>query len=370
MDPLRILQVVRPSAGGIRTHVRTLTRELAARGHHVAVAAPSEFELNVEGVQQISLDIGSRAHPIRDLRAAAAVAAASRDFDLVHGHGLRGAWIAALACGKMFGSRKPFVFTAHNLISDTPGALTRFSLRYILRKASAAICVSNAVAEGLRRFAPTTTRPEVIPNGIDIAIFEGPRDKPAVAAALGLPAETAAEGALWVVAVGRLSPEKGFDLLPDVATRLIARLPSVYFVLAGTGPQQDEILTRVHAANLEGRFFLPGFFEDIPALLRAADLVVIPSREEGQGIVALEAMAAGTPVIAARVGGLPETVGNSGVLVEALTAEALSGACCTLLSSPEQRYELAERGSHRVKSLYDADRMVDGVIKVYLRSTA
>jgi glycosyltransferase involved in cell wall biosynthesis len=362
MPPLHILQVVRPSAGGIRTHVRLLAGGLIDRGHQVSVAAPSDFALTAPNVPHVIAPIVGRPSPLQDLRAAVIVSKSACSSDLIHGHGLRGAWIAALA-SRLGG--KTFVFTAHNQVPATPGPLARVSLRFVVRRSAAAICVSRAIADGLRLHAPPGARIEVVPNGLNVPTFDGRVDRASVANAQRLPPPTLAPEARWVVSVGRLSPEKGFETLVRIAAELQNDEPLVYFVVAGEGPERAALERHVEVNFLRERLFLPGYVSDVPALLRAADAVVIPSLQEGQGIVALEAMAARTPVVASRVGGLVETVGDAGVLVPPNDTAAFSKALREMLSDEAQRQRLAVAGRRRVEENYTLDRMLKSTITIY-----
>jgi glycosyltransferase involved in cell wall biosynthesis len=367
---MRVLHVVRPSAGGIRTHVRLLTRGLLDRGIGVGVVTLERISGLPSEVEQHLAPISSRPNPIQDFRAARIIAKSAGRYDLLHGHGLRGAWLAALASRR---SGKPFVFTAHNLIPENPGLVAKNLLRFVVNNASAAICVSSAIAEGLRPYASAATSIEVIPNGIIAAEYAGPPDRAAVASALGLPDKVLTPGAKWVAAVGRISPEKGFDTFTAVAVELKDELkesdPPVYFILAGDGSDRWMFETDVKVLGLTDRFFLPGFVSDVAALLRAADVVIVPSLQEGQGIVPLEAMAAGTPVIASRVGGLVETVGDAGILIPPSDHKAFAAACRDLLSNEEKRKSLAEAGHQRVLENYNVDQMIDRTTTIYAAVT-
>ncbi len=120
-----------------------------------------------------------------------------------------------------------------------------------------------------------------------------------------------------VLAAGRLSPEKGFHVFTEAAARVMKELPGVGFLLFGEGAERGKLERRVAELGLRSRFAMPGFAADLDALLPGADLVVLPSFTEGLPNVALEAAAAGVPVVATAVGGTPEVVddGETGLLV-------------------------------------------------------
>lgn len=155
---------------------------------------------------------------------------------------------------------------------------------------------------------------------------------------------------MQVYCVSRLSPEKGIDILLEAARKL----PEIDFLIAGDGPER-EILENSSSPNVT---FL-GFVKDIPDLLSQADVLCVPSRSEGLGLAALEAMAAGVPVVASRVGGLPEVIldGETGLLFTSEDPEALKIALQTLLDNPERRKAMGEAGRKRAESVFDAKTM-------------
>lgn len=370
-SPLSVLHVARPASGGMVTHLRLLLPRLSERCVRLGVACPESLDRgalggNLGATRVFPAPIRAHPHPADDLRAAriiAGVARGSGGFGLLHGHGLRGAWIAALAA-RLAGN--PFLFTAHNLAPSKAGLLSRLALRFVLRRAAAVICVSEAVAESLVRYGLRAGCARVIPNGIDLAPFDLARDRSEARRELGVE-----EDAPLVVSVGRLSKEKGFDGLVRAAAILLKErgdaAATTRFLLAGSGPERGPLEAAVAGIGVAERFRLLGRYEDVPGLLCAADVVVIPSLEEGQGLVALEAMAARRPVIASRVGGLSETVVEeaTGLFVPAGDGAALAAAIRRLLGDAEARRRMGDAGRERVEALYNADRMAASTLAVF-----
>lgn len=357
------MHVVRPAAGGMVTHLRLLCAGLVEQGVEVVLAAPAGFALDSLAVPIHPIPIESRPNPFMDLSAVRQTAALAANAYLLHGHGLRGAWIAAHAARF---ARKPFIFTAHNLAPANAGFIARVALQFVIRKAAKVICVSNAVAQSLAPFGLQSAFAEVIPNGIDLAPFDETRSRAEVRGNLAI-----SEHAPMVVSVGRLSKEKGFLTLARAACLVLKELPDglsdVYFVLAGEGPDRGFLEHCVRELEIEDRFKLIGRCEDVPGLLAASDLVAIPSWEEGQGLVALEAMAARRAVVATRVGGLAESVvdGETGRLVARDNPTELVLAIQSLLKDPETTNRMGDAGRKRVENLYTADRMVERTIALY-----
>jgi glycosyltransferase involved in cell wall biosynthesis len=347
----------------MRSHLSLLTRGLVERGVGVTVAAPADFQLvdadpHAARIHQVAVPIRARPHPVLDLVAAARVAIRARQADLVHAHGLRVAWITALARRR---GGPPVLVTAHNLAPQAPGAVASALLRFTLSRVRRTICVSQAVADSLARFGIVRERTVVIPNGIDLTRFDQPVDAAAVRKRLGV------AGPQLVVAVGRLSPEKGFTILVAAAAQVAERRQDVVFVLAGEGPTRDALGSEIARCGLQGRFGLAGLVDCVPELVASADLVVVPSLAEGQGIVAVEAMAARRPVVASRVGGLPETVvdGVTGVLVPPGDSAALASAILRLLDAPAERARMGAAGRARAEAEYSGDVMVERTLGVY-----
>ena len=358
----RVLQVVRPATGGIRRHISLLCRGLSERGVSAEAAVAPGFTLQgAESVKVHAVPIGGKHHLVRDVRAAISVAHLSRHFDLVHGHGMRGAWICYLASRR---TGKAFVYTAHNLSPVMTGKLAPRLVRSTARAAAARIAVSNAVAESYAPLGFHRNEWLVIPNGVDLAAFEDIPHQDSVLRSLGIP-----EGAKVVGAVGRLAPEKGFDRYLRAAAMVLEEVPGARFVLAGDGPERRNLETL--AQPLGERLVMTGGYDAIYGLLSAVDVVVVPSVLEGQGIVAIEAMAAGRAVVASRVGGLAETVldGVTGILVPPESEQDLARAIVALLRDPALRGRLGAAGRARAADRYSAARMIDSTVEVY-RSVA
>lgn len=174
--------------------------------------------------------------------------------------------------------------------------------RLLTRRADRVSCVSRWVADQARSAGFPEDKLVVIPNGVEAVRF---RETAAIACEqLG-----AAPGRKLLVAVGRLDAQKGFDWLLEQAPRLLDELPEHDLAIVGEGPERRALETAVAQRNLTGRVHLPGWRADVPAVLSAASLVVIPSRWEGMSNVLLEAMASRRPVVATRAEGVLDVLG-------------------------------------------------------------
>jgi glycosyltransferase involved in cell wall biosynthesis len=202
-----------------------------------------------------------------------------------------------------------------------------------------------AISRAVARFAVASQgfRPEqveVLHNPVDLRRF-----RPVDAAARRAFREALAIewDAPVVICVARFDPVKGVDLLIEAWREIASAIPQAVLLLAGDGPLRETLAQRIRSNGIDTSVRFLGYRSDVEAVLPAADLCVVPSRSEGFSLAALEAMATGLPVVATRVGGLPEVVrdGETGVLVEADNPPALAKAVIRLLADPTLRAELA-----------------------------
>jgi glycosyltransferase involved in cell wall biosynthesis len=159
-----------------------------------------------------------------------------------------------------------------------------------------------------------------------------------------------------VICVARFDPVKGVDVLIDAWREIASTIPQAMLLLVGDGPLREALAQRIRANGLNTSVRFLGYRSDVEAVLRAADLCVVPSRSEGFSLAALEAMATGLPVVATGVGGLPEVVkdGETGVLVEPENPPALAKAVIRLLADPTLRSEVAAAALASARG-YDID---------------
>ncbi len=225
---------------------------------------------------------------------------------------------------------------------------------------------SACVSEGVLRFARDEGRidPErltVIPNGVDPAPFDAA--VPADRAALGVPA-----GATLALYVGRLDPQKGVPFLLDAAGRVAAADPAWHLAIAGDGPERAALVALAATIPpLAERLHWLGRRDDVPALLKAADLLVLPSLWEGMPNVVLEAMAARRAVVATEVEGTEDLVlpGRSGWLVPPGDPAALANALRDAASDPARLRRHGEAGRARVEARFTPKRVVDAYERLW-----
>ena len=186
-----------------------------------------------------------------------------------------------------------------SLVQDHLPPYTRFFYRWLYRRADRIICQSSAMADDLAEVAGLErTEIAVLPNPLD---FEGIRS------ALGTPSRWAGAGPN-LLAVGRLSAEKGFDLLLEAVADLRKEFPSIQLTILGSGPLEEQLKSQCRALMLENSVYFAGYQKNPYAFYPGATLFVLPSRHEGMPNALLEALAGGLPIVATPASGGVETL--------------------------------------------------------------
>lgn len=170
-----------------------------------------------------------------------------------------------------------------------------------------------------------------------------------------------------IIAVGRLSSEKGFAYLIDATGILVFNSLPVQVKIAGTGPLEDELRKRIKKSGLEKHIELLGYVDNISPWLRTSAILAVPSVHEAFSLVVLEGMAAGLPVIGSRIGGIPEAVreGENGILFEAGNVRELANAMTELLADANKRVIFGERSRKLVRANFRFTTTLDKVRYIY-----
>jgi glycosyltransferase involved in cell wall biosynthesis len=228
--------------------------------------------------------------------------------------------------------------------------LTAQQLAY--RAAHVVVANSCAAAEQLRREGLPQRRIAVIPNGLDLSLYNVRSDRREIRR---------------VIMVANLRPEKGHDTLLAAVPAIAHFQPNLEIVLVGDGPLRSALAENIIRRGLRGRVTLAGERQDIPSLLDASDLFVLPSTSEAFPNAVLEAMASGLPVLATRVGGIPELIesGRNGVLVDPRDPSALASAAIDLIRNPERAFAMGAAARAHVHERYSFDRMVESFAQLY-----
>jgi len=356
--------------GGLARHVRKLSEALVGLGVEVHVltrggedAPANEIAAGVE-VHRIR----EPAHPTdldefvnwvgqmnADMLDAGVELGEAFDFDLVHGHD----WLVAGACDQLARRfQAPLVTTIHateygrhqGWVKDHPQAYIHGVERWITNRSQRVIACSAYMQEQIADiFAVAPGRITVIPNGIDPADLP----QPGAAELARLRAGFAATEERLVLLIGRLVYEKGFQLALEAMPRVIAAVPGTRFLVAGSGTHEEELKKQAKELGLmEHGTFLGWIGDDVlRSLYGIADLTVVPSIYEPFGLVALEAMASGCPVIVADTGGLREVVPHelAGLRFRPRDPAALAEVAIRVLSDPDLEARLVAEAHEHVR---------------------
>lgn len=281
-----------------------------------------------------------------------------RRVDLVHSHEFVMATYGG-AASRLLGL--PHVITMHGSRRFAEPWRRGAAMRWAVRKARGTAAVSRELAtfmEHRLRLPPGCV--QVVPNGIEITQGDRTRTRES----LGLTPEQ-----ILILAVGNLYPVKGHIVLLKSLAGLRLRRPDLEFTLAiaGRGEEEENLRVFADSHDLGQRLMLLGYRQDVPDLLAAADIYVMPSISEGLPIALLEAMGAGKAIAASRVGSIPLVLGegSAGLLAEAGNENSLAEALERLLDRPALRSELGREASARMKVEFGLDRMVDAYERLY-----
>jgi glycosyltransferase involved in cell wall biosynthesis len=225
--------------------------------------------------------------------------------------------------------------------------------RLAYRSAHMVVANSSAAAAQLRDEGLGDDKIHVIPNGVDCAAFAAPdRTRPM----------------RTIVTVANLRPEKGHDTLIEAAPLIVQRHPDVEFQIIGDGPLRAALVRQVNLRGLRSKFTFLGERPDVAERLAAADLFVLPSRSEACPNGVLEAMASSLPVVASRVGGVPELIERdvNGVLIDADAPGQLAAAVIDLIERPAHARALGRAARQTAVQRFAFDRMVARFAALYL----
>ena len=278
--------------------------------------------------------------------------------DIVHTHSSKAGFLGRLAARAA--GVPHIVHTPHGHVFEgyfSPVATRAFTLleRVAARWTDRIITLSDDEAQDhLRLRIGRPGQFVTIPSGVDL-------DTVRAASPVSL-----VSGRPVIGAVARLVPVKGLQYLIDAAPEILRRCPDARFLLVGDGEMRPALEAQADALGLSDRIVFTGFREDIPALIAGMDVFVLPSINEGMGRVLVMAMVLGKPIVATRVGGVAELLGDgeAGLLVPPRDPAALAEATTTLLRDATRASALAEAGRRRA-SRYSAEAMLEALARLY-----
>jgi len=282
-----------------------------------------------------------------------------RSFDVVHTHDL---WSNLLGVPAAFLARVPIIISSQRDLSHLPWyhSRRRVWLRRIQGLSSMVLANASSIREQLIReghLRPGKIR--VVYNGVDLEKFDRtPRASPL---------KNAGAGKRIVLVANMTSDVKGHSVLIKAAATIVRDFADARFVLVGDGTLRKQFETQVSNLGLERHFIFLGQREDVPEILAACDLAVLPSQAEGLPNAILEYLAAGLAMVATNVGGNTEIVedGVTGLLVPPDNAELLAAAVLRLLRAPDLACRLGDRGREYVRRTFGFDKLVEQIEGVY-----
>jgi glycogen(starch) synthase len=280
------------------------------------------------------------------------------------------------------GIEKPFIHTIHGVLADEyeqakkngyPSVRGRVANYFMQRlskleeetakNATIVVTISNYALEKIQKYyGIEQSKVRIVPNGVDIEKFK-PMDTKEVRQQFGLGNEPC------VLFVGSLIPRKGLRFLVEAAKKVVRIQADTKFLIVGDGPLRNQLYDSLKTANLSGNFKFLGNLKDnvLPAIYNCADVFVLPSIQEGQGIVLLEAQASGKPVVAFNIGGVNEALQNkeAGLLVNQGDVDAFADALLKLLTDKALREKMGSNGRKFVSENYTWDICAQKMLKVY-----
>ena len=347
---MRVLTVIPElGVGGAEVVAVTIATAAAARGLDVVVASGPGYRidrLREAGVPHVPVPLVGRS-PSGLVRALTRLRALPRP-DVVHAHNPKATLLARLA----FGNRVPILTTLHGVADEH-----RRSATGILRWASSRVVVVSPHLGGqLERDGYPAARIDVVANGVD-PLPAYPRDR--ARAELGLSA-----GAVVGLCLARMVDQKRHDILVDAWPAVADR---AVLLLAGDGPNRAQVVDAVARHGLTDSVRHLGERSDVARLVAASDFLVLPTDWEGLPVSVLEALAAGLPVVASRVGGLVEHFADAVRFVEPGSVPAMAEALEHVVTEPWLRADLAERGRRLAAERFGSGSMVGCYLEIYAR---
>lgn len=358
----RVLLCHQPVDGGVGRHVRDLAEGLVERGLEVTLFSPAPPAGMKASVRHVQADMRRAIGPRADRACLSALTRTIEQLrpDVVHGHSSKAGALARLA--RLRHPRTPVLYTPHGyaFAGHFSRQLERSAYRAIelalAPLTSCVLCVCEAEARLARSVVPRR-RVRVVHNGIES--LKRTRPDPALA--------TLAQRGPVIGALTLLRPGKGLETLIRAAPRVLARHPNVCFAIVGEGTDLPALRTQAAALGVAQAIHFPGPSSDPAAALSAMDVFVHPSWAESFPYVILEAMSLSLPIVASRVGGIPEAVsdGESALLVPERDSGALADALLRLLDDPARARRLGQAAHERLQARFTREAMVDGIVGVY-----
>lgn len=366
---MKVLHIITKSNwGGAQRHVFDVATHTKNAGHEVIVAcgveighAPLVSRLHTAGIEVFEIPaLGRDVHFLKDFRALFEIYRTIKKIDpsVLHLHSSKVGLLGAIA-GRAAGVKK-IIFTAHGTpFNEARNPLSRFVL-YVLSYmtvllSSTTICVSKKVLQDYPKLF-CKARLSVVRNGMDEPVYLSKKDS-RQSLSIG-------EATFCIGTIAELHPNKGLLTLLKSTPALENGL-QIHII--GGGSQEEELKKYIKDKNISARVVMHGFVADAYRYLPAFDIFVLPSINEGLPYVLLEAALANVPIVATKVGGVPEVVidGTTGLLVEKKSASKLAEKCNILIKDTTLAKTLAENMRRHVQKEFSERVMMEKIIDIY-----
>jgi glycogen(starch) synthase len=367
--------------GGIARHCEGLAKALVQQNHEVHLftldfpGSPNYEEMDGIKVYRASTELG---HPNfltwvllfnHFLAKRMADVSQSVDFDVIHVHD----WLAAFS-GISFKHymKKPMVLTVHSteigraqgLHSPDSFSINGIEWWAMYEADRVIVCSQSMKNEICGHFNLPCDKVDIIPNAIDETKYQTSVDRGSVRQRYGV-----GYGEKLILCVGRLVPQKGTEYFIRAIPHIAKRYPEAKFIIVGEGWSRDILESEARASGHGGKIQFTGFASDqeVINLMTSADVLVVPSVYEPFGIVALEGMATGVPVVASQVGGLSEVIehDHTGLFVYPKSPESIAWGIDRILSDPDHAKWLTENAKEKLHNAYSWEAVAMKTVEVY-----
>ena len=278
---------------------------------------------------------------------------------ILHSHNFKSNFYARMA---LLNKNVPWVVTKHGRRLGPKLFLYNVLDGFIVRNADRIVAVSKRIAQQLKLAGINETKILVIENGVNLGRFNGNDSANRTRESLRIK-----KGVDVIGSIGSLTKEKGHAYLLKAAPKIIEKFPGAIFLIVGDGREREKLEKMVAKFGIRDKVIFTGMRKDIPEILSILDVFVFPSLKEGLPLALLEAQASRVPVVAARVGAIPDVVkdGATGVLVPPKATEAIAEAVNRVLSDRTSALKMAQRGFERVQDKFSSARMANEYLSLY-----
>lgn len=275
--------------------------------------------------------------------------------DILHVHSRRGADLWGSIAASLWGIK---AVVSRRVDNPEPALLARLKYRPYAR----VITISEGIRKVLLKEGLPAEKIVCVPSAVDLQSCQEECCKEWFCQQFNLPNDARTIGV-----IAQLIKRKGHRYVIEAAPTILNSFPDAHFIFFGQGPLREELQRLCREARISDKVYFAGFRKDLKKLLPCLDLVLHPATMEGLGVALLEAAARGVPIVASRVGGIPEIVhhGRNGYLVPATDAVALAQATVALLKNPSQARQFGQAGREIVRTEFSIEAMVAGNLRVY-----